>query len=361
MFPIPIYASQNRITNTLLLRANSLDNIGIMHGKMGIAIYFFHLARIKKCTLYEDFAFDLVEEIYEKANSQSPRNLENGLAGIGVGIEYLVENKFIKANTNEVLEEIDNEMIKDISYSTLNNISILRGIGSYILYFFYRLKSFKGNTQKSEELKSALNRALVLLDNHIDFNRTSIEYNKVLREPEKFDITWNYTSVLWLLAELVDFRLLENEVVQILSKILSLMECYNIYPQLHSNRLLLCLAVERLKSCKKNVYDGFYFNWLIFKLLDGIDRNLIKRELVLRSPFLRDGTLGISLIYLKLYELTQNSFFYGEFEYWKSYGFELLQSYQGCSGFQLNKNAEKEDLGLLNGLGGIALMLIKFF
>jgi len=32
------------INNVLLLNASFIDNLGLMHGEMGIAIYFFHLA-----------------------------------------------------------------------------------------------------------------------------------------------------------------------------------------------------------------------------------------------------------------------------------------------------------------------------
>lgn len=44
---IPFYRQQ-RITNTLLLNASFIDNLVLMHSKMGIAIYFFYLARETK-------------------------------------------------------------------------------------------------------------------------------------------------------------------------------------------------------------------------------------------------------------------------------------------------------------------------
>ena len=40
-----------RIVNALLLNSGFIDNIGLLHGKMGISIFFFHLARkTKSCT-----------------------------------------------------------------------------------------------------------------------------------------------------------------------------------------------------------------------------------------------------------------------------------------------------------------------
>ena len=54
-----------------------------MNGKMGIAIYFFHLSRETNNQIYEDYAGELVDEIYEEITSYTPVGFENGLAGIG--------------------------------------------------------------------------------------------------------------------------------------------------------------------------------------------------------------------------------------------------------------------------------------
>ena len=90
------FSRQQRITNTLLLNASFIGNLGLMHGKMGIAIYFFHLAQETKNQIYEDYAGELIDEIYDEISTTTPLDFENGLAGIGWGIEYLVQNGFIE-------------------------------------------------------------------------------------------------------------------------------------------------------------------------------------------------------------------------------------------------------------------------
>lgn len=77
------FSRQQHITNTLLLNASFIDNLGLMHGKMGIAIYFFHLARETENQIYEDYAGELIDEIYEEISLTTPCDFENGLAGIG--------------------------------------------------------------------------------------------------------------------------------------------------------------------------------------------------------------------------------------------------------------------------------------
>ncbi len=97
-----IDATLKRIANILLINGSFTDNLGLLNGKMGIAIFFFHYARY--CNkVYEDYAGELVDEIYDEINTNTPVNFADGLTGIGWGIEYLVKNGFVQANIDEAL------------------------------------------------------------------------------------------------------------------------------------------------------------------------------------------------------------------------------------------------------------------
>lgn len=99
-----------RIANFLLLNASFIDNLGLLNGKMGIAIFFYHYSRYTQNKIFEDYAGELIDEIYEEINVNTPVNFADGLTGIGWGIEYLVKNHFTEGDTDEVLAEIDNTM-----------------------------------------------------------------------------------------------------------------------------------------------------------------------------------------------------------------------------------------------------------
>ncbi|NQU34131.1 MAG: hypothetical protein HQ521_12935 [Bacteroidetes bacterium] len=124
-----------RFTNHLMLNTSFMDNLGLMHGKMGIAIYFYHLARLTKNKKHEDFAGELIDEIYEEISINPRTNFENGFAGIGWGIEYLVQNGFIDADTDEVLEEFDNLLFNKLIYRTPIEIGLLNGVVGIGVYF----------------------------------------------------------------------------------------------------------------------------------------------------------------------------------------------------------------------------------
>lgn len=101
-----------RIANHLVINSSFLDNLGLFHGKMGIAIFFYHYARYADSSVYEDFAGELLDEIYEDIHRGISFDFENGLCGIGWGIEYLLQNKYIEGDSDEILEDIDRKIME---------------------------------------------------------------------------------------------------------------------------------------------------------------------------------------------------------------------------------------------------------
>jgi|SRR5690554_5695369 len=125
----------NRIANHLIINSSFLDNLGLFHGKMGIVIFFYHYARFTNNPIYDEFAGKLLDEIFEEIHDNLPIDFENGYLGIGWGIEYLAEQKFVNGDTNDILEDIDKKVmerdIRRISDMSLN--TGLEGIFHYVL------------------------------------------------------------------------------------------------------------------------------------------------------------------------------------------------------------------------------------
>ena len=65
------------------------------------------MSRYTKNNEYEKKAEELIDNVYHVLNSVNlTTDFENGLAGIGWGIEYLAANGFLEADTDEILEEV---------------------------------------------------------------------------------------------------------------------------------------------------------------------------------------------------------------------------------------------------------------
>jgi len=122
-----------RIARYLILNTSFMRDISLCHGKMGVAIFFFHYARYSDNSIYIDYAWDLIDGIYKNIHNELPVNFENGLCGIGFGIEYLVQNKFMEGNTGEVLEDLD-RLVMEKDPRRIKDITFEKGLGGIYYY-----------------------------------------------------------------------------------------------------------------------------------------------------------------------------------------------------------------------------------
>ncbi len=124
-----------RIAKFLMLHGSFVNNLGLINGKMGIIIFFFHLSRYTGKKIFEDFAGEMIDEIYKEIHDHYPSDFENGLSGIAWGMEYLIQNQFVEADSNEVLEDLDN-MIFEWDIRKVCDLSLetgLEGIARYVI------------------------------------------------------------------------------------------------------------------------------------------------------------------------------------------------------------------------------------
>ena len=96
-----------QIADVLLMNGGFLSNPGLYTGEMGLVLFFTRYARYTQNDLYMEYAYELMEKIQNRVHRGSPINYKEGLAGIGSAIEYLVQNGFFEADTDDVLEEFD--------------------------------------------------------------------------------------------------------------------------------------------------------------------------------------------------------------------------------------------------------------
>ena len=109
----------SRIANHQLMFGSFNTDSSIVYGRMGLVLFFFHYARYTENTLFEDFGGEI-------------------LCGIAWGIEYLLANKFISGDSNEVLFDIDQKIMeKDLRRIT--DYSFETGLAGLACYVSLRL------------------------------------------------------------------------------------------------------------------------------------------------------------------------------------------------------------------------------
>lgn len=95
-----------------MLKSCFIPEVGLLQGKMGLAIFFHHYSKYTNNTVYSDFANDLLDIVWKQVHEYMPVGFASGLTGIAWGIEYLIQNGFVGGDSNKICEEIDAEIMK---------------------------------------------------------------------------------------------------------------------------------------------------------------------------------------------------------------------------------------------------------
>jgi len=96
-----------QIAEVLLSNGGFLINPGLYSGEVGLVLFFSRYARFTQNDLYLEYAYGLIEKIQHRIHLDTPINYKYGLTGIGSAFEYLVQNGFFEADTDEILEDFD--------------------------------------------------------------------------------------------------------------------------------------------------------------------------------------------------------------------------------------------------------------
>lgn len=123
----------SQIANKELFYGCLSGNIGLFSGKIGLSIFLYHYSRFTGNILFADFAGELIDEVCESVHDRVSLSFDNGLSGIGWGLEYLGKNQFIEIDDNSVFEEF-NYKILEINPDNVRDCSLATGLGGISTY-----------------------------------------------------------------------------------------------------------------------------------------------------------------------------------------------------------------------------------
>ncbi len=177
------------IAQQLYKESKTIDNIGLLNGKMGIALFFFLYSRYFNDKEYELYANEIIDDIYEIIAENALPNYADGLAGFGTCIEFLAKQQFIDANTDEVLEDLDEYLHYRIPLFS-GNIDFINGIGGIANYFTMRLNNTSYSspkiTNKNMEVLSQLSD--MFGNNPLNSYRSAISFINTFSDLYKLNI-----------------------------------------------------------------------------------------------------------------------------------------------------------------------------
>ena len=97
----------HRTAQLLIRNASFIEPIGLIDGKMGIAVFLYTYARYANKEIYTKYADELIDEILQSLSHELPLNTNSGISGIGVGLDYLARNHFVEIESEKTFLDID--------------------------------------------------------------------------------------------------------------------------------------------------------------------------------------------------------------------------------------------------------------
>jgi lantibiotic modifying enzyme len=322
----------------------SCSNHGLMHGNMGMSIFFYHLARNTNNPEYDKIAGDLLDKAFDNMSVLASVDFENGLAGIGWGIEHLVQNNFIEADIDEILEEADNKVFKALNENPVSSFELDNGLTGYLFYLIYRLK----NKTPSFSMAAQINKELIILTiNKIDELVTS-QFPNIVKEMQ-FDLFWRFPVMILGLEEAYKLTVYNDKIVCMFRQWLPYFEAY--IPSLHINRLFLAVALKQINELMTDKRLEKQIQILLF----ATDFEILKTEVDHEALNLRNGWPGVALLLnIASKELPSDMPNYQLIE--QTYKTIIERHNDTFENLSLNnQDATSQEFGLALGLSGIGL------
>ena len=145
--------SLDKIVQTLIINGSLTEQPGLFYGKTGIAVFFFHYAKLTGNSLFQEYAMNLIDELQKQIASTTSIRYDIGIAGIGVGFNCFLQNGFIEAEDNDFFEAYDARLYRAALYEPELDLSLEGGLTGLGRYFINRLRGFG---HKDSKLHTAL-------------------------------------------------------------------------------------------------------------------------------------------------------------------------------------------------------------
>ena len=332
-----------KIGQYLVNSKQMLKSSGLFHGQMGLSIFFYHLYKSTGDKNNEKMADELLDQVYGNLTSSLyPIDFENGLAGIGFGIEYLVQNGFVDANTDDVLADVDDKIFHHIVHSEELTLGIRSGLLGYASYVLIRLRNCN-----DAETRFLTERLLIEIFNKID--KAIGEEIAHFDEPSGFNLLWDFPILLLLIGETLRLNIYRAKILRILDTIEPML-CSQM-PLLHCNRAFLLLGINTVLE------NATLPNWERHAVLIAENiclETILNKEFSDKNVLMQNGLSGILPVVSKVARTFQSI----EKQFNPKTWIDRIERSTLWDDVLLNEKINPRSLGFLNGLTGIGYLLL---
>lgn len=362
-----------------VLEKTSPKNDTLLGGKLGSAFYYYHLYKATRNKNYSVKAEDMVAEVFESLNSDSPKLVgaafSSGGAGLGYVVNYLVKEGFLDFDIDNEFEELDKYLFNTASSQIEeDSIDYLHGALG-VLHYLAERKPTPAVLQQLDALVEQVCKKAVREEGGIWFR------NYVLKADDKeninFGLSHGLCGILLLLIKvypLSSHKALIEEMVKEGIKLIHKHKLdidyssdeYTFYPFIIKQPVTEISAPNRLAWCYGDLNEVllFYRAGKLFKEqqylelgdligLQSLMRKDEKSTLVTDSHFCH-GAAGLAQFYKALYKERGLDQYAQGYEYWIEQTILLF-----------DKDMEKKlylgkEHDYLEGMLGVAFTLLSY-
>lgn len=328
-----------------LILQNGMTGIiqGLFHGNIGLSILFYHLSRNSNKLEYEQHADELLDKIFANLSVSAIADFENGLAGIGWCIEYLVQNDFAEGDTDEILEEVDNKVFKTLNEESITSFELGNGLTGYLFYLISRLKKPANPSSMAQRINREL---LILTINKLD-ELVTTQFASIAKEMV-FDLFWRFPVMLYGLVQAFDLNIYSEKIRCMVNQWMMNLETY--LPSMHINRLYMAMVLMEVNKRIPNKRLEKQIQILLF----ATDFAALKTEVDPDAFNIRFGWPGVVWLLQQASEIIPET--YPNYKEIESCRVEIITKYKlSLDNIQVNTSTPKQ-FGLSEGPAGIGLV-----
>jgi hypothetical protein len=293
-----------KIANILFINVQNVSTIDLLNGKIQIVFFFYHYFRYSKIETYNEFADYLLDEMIEKLEQMDV----SILITFGWTIEYLIQNKFVEGDPNEVMEDINEKIMIHIKQSKDMHSETFLFLGAYLLF---RIKRNETAEQREEcrFLLSKINEIVGDENNyqlaHLNFALFSLlEMHNI--GMFNFDEDENQIVLMKLIAAILHEILNNNYDQNDLETLLNFMDQYSFFKEENLKQIILekfdfSEKVDILQRTWQNLlydFDDFKQEKLDWDVVNSLLEKILFNNNADNLPVNKSlAELGLSLIF----------------------------------------------------------------
>lgn len=303
---------------------------GLFTGKMGICFYLFHAGQTDK-------AHEWLQALYKELPAMKGNiSVEEGLCGIGIAINHLIRQRYIKGDINAVLQEIDDRVFQQLAYERYNKKYGLTSLIHILYYQTLRWQEQKEGSDTEYVFKSLITKTMNDIYECID--------PQSICEPLHYSLDYALPQVLFIMDYLLSQNLCRQRIERMMGELSPII--LSTIPRMQSNRLYLLCGMNALSShgiCTEE------WKKQTSLLLNTININhILTYEIGCKSIYINNG---VSSLYFLIEQIYKDSDKMNEY---RKLMMELIDHSPEWRLLARNKAYLRSHLGLYNGISGVA-------